>query len=109
MKKANAPPTIKEKARLAFIREKASQMKEKSRHKYSVPVPFTAIDGARVIEHHDPEPEENSSAADSVEHKTISTLSRQSLTVTPPRLLCVLKAGILTGNRNSTQRFGTAE
>ena len=34
MKKANAPPTIKEKARLVFIREKASQMKEKSRHSY---------------------------------------------------------------------------
>ena len=72
---------IKEKARLAFIREKASQMKEKSRHKYSVPGPFTVIDGARAIEHHDPEPEENSSAADSVEHKTISTLSRAELAV----------------------------
>lgn len=81
MKKANAPPTIKEKARLAFIREKASQRKEKSRHKYSVPGPFTVIDGARAIEHHDPEPEENSSAADSVEHKTISTLSRAELAV----------------------------
>ena len=46
MKKANAPPTIKEKARLAFIREKASQMKEKSRHKHLVPGPFTVIDGA---------------------------------------------------------------
>ena len=68
MKKANAPPTVKEKARLVFIREKASQAKEKSRRKYSVPGPFTVIDGARVIEHHDPEPEENSSAADSVEH-----------------------------------------
>lgn len=81
MKKANAPPTIKGKARLAFIREKASQMKEKPRHKHSVPGIFTAIDGARVIEHHDPEPEENSSAADRIEHKTISTLSRAELAV----------------------------
>lgn len=68
MKKANAPPTAKEKARLAFIREKVSQMKEQSRHKYSMPGIFTVIDGARALEHHDPEPEENSSAADSVEH-----------------------------------------
>ena len=80
MKKATAP-TIKEKARLAFIREKASQMKEKSRHSYPVPGVFTVIDRARVLEHHDPEPEENSSAADSVEHKTISTLSRAELAV----------------------------
>lgn len=72
---------IKEKARLTFIREKASQMKEKSRHKYSVPGPFTVIDGARALEHYDLEPEENSSAADSVEHKTISTLSRAELAV----------------------------
>ena len=72
---------VKEKARLVFIREKASQMKEKSRHKHLVPGPFTVIDGARVIEHHDPEPEENSSAADSLEHKTISTLSRAEITV----------------------------
>ena len=81
MKKANAPPTIKEKARLAFIREKASQMKEKSRHKYSVPGIFTVIDGARALEHNDPEPEENSCAADSVEHKTISTLSRAEIAI----------------------------
>ena len=72
---------IKEKGRLDFIRENASQMKEKSRHKYSVPGPFTAIDGARALEHYDPEPEENSSAADSVEHKIISTLSRAEMTV----------------------------
>ena len=81
MKKANAPPTVKEKARLAFIREKASQVKDKSRHKYSVPGPFMFIDGARVIEHHDPEPEENSSAIDRIDHKTISTLSRAEMAV----------------------------
>ncbi|MGM9542632.1 MAG: lysozyme family protein [Candidatus Limivicinus sp.] len=81
MKKANAPPTIKEKARLVFIREKASQMKEKSRHKYSVPGPFAAIDSARVIEHHDPKPEENSCAADRIEHKTLSKLSRAEMVV----------------------------
>ena len=72
---------IKEKDRLAFIREKASQMKDKSRHKYSVPGPFTVIDGARALEHYDPEPEENSSAADSIEHKTLSTLSRAEIAV----------------------------
>lgn len=72
---------IKEKARLAFIREKASQMKEKSRHKYSVPRPFTVIDGARAIEHHDPKPEENSSAVDRIEYKTLSTLSRAEIAV----------------------------
>lgn len=72
---------IKEKARLAFIREKASQAKEKSRHKHLVPGPFTVIDGARGIEHHDPEPEENSSAIDSIEYKTISTLSRAEMAV----------------------------
>ena len=81
MKKANAPPTIKEKARLAFIREKASQMKEKSRHKHLVPGPFTVIDGARGIEHHDPDPEENSNAIDRIDHKTISTLSRAEMAV----------------------------
>ena len=81
MKKANVPPTIKGKARLAFIREKASQMKEKSQHKYSVPGPFTVIDGARALEHYDPESEESSSAADRVEHKTISTLSRAEIAV----------------------------
>lgn len=72
---------IKEKARLVFIREKASQMKEKSRHKHLVPGPFTVIDGARALEHHDPDPEENSSAADSLEYKTISTLSRAEMVV----------------------------
>ena len=72
---------IKEKARLAFIREKVSQMKEKSRHKYSVPGPFTVIDSARALEHYDPEPEENSCAADSLEYKTISTLSRAEIAV----------------------------
>lgn len=81
MKKANAPPTIKEKARLAFIREKASQMKDKSRHSYPVPGPFAVIDSARVLEHHDPEQEENSSAADSIEHKTLFTLSRAEMAV----------------------------
>lgn len=81
MKKANAPPTIKEKARLAFIRKKASQMKDKSRHKYSVPGPFTVIDGARALEHYDPEPEENSCAADSLEYKTLSTLRRAEIAV----------------------------
>ena len=72
---------IKEKARLVFIREKASQAKEKSRHKHLVPGPFTVIDGARGIEHHDPEPEENSSAIDRIDHKTISTLSRAEMAV----------------------------
>ena len=72
---------IKEKARLAFIREKASQAKEKSRHKHLVPGPFTVIDGARGIEHHDPEPEESNSTADSVEYTTISTLSRAEMAV----------------------------
>ena len=81
MKKANVPPTIKEKVRLAFIREKASQMKDKSRHKYSVPGIFTVIDGARALEHNDPEPEENSSAIDRIEHKTISTLSKAEMAV----------------------------
>lgn len=81
MKKASAPPTIKEKARLVFIREKASQAKEKSRHKHLVPGPFTVIDGARALARHDPEPEENSSAADGLEHKTISTLSRAEMAV----------------------------
>ena len=81
MKKANAPPTIKEKARLAFIRGKVSQMKEKSRHSYPVPGPFAVIDSARALEHYDPEQEENSSAADSVEYKTISTLSRAEMAV----------------------------
>ena len=81
MKKANAPPTITEKARLAFIREQASPMKEKSRHKHSVPGIFTVIDGARALEHHDPEQEESNSAADSVEHKIISTMSRAEIAV----------------------------
>lgn len=81
MKKANAPPTVKEKARLVFIREKASQAKEKSRHKHLVPGPFTVIDGARALEHYDPEPKENSSAIDRIEHKTLSTLSRAEMAV----------------------------
>ena len=72
---------IMEKARLVFIREKASQAKEKSRHKHLVPGPFTVIDGARALEHHDPEPEENSCAIDRIDHKTISTLSRAEMAV----------------------------
>lgn len=72
---------IKEKARLAFIREKASQMKDKSRHSYPVPGPFAVIDSARALEHYDPEPEENSCAADRIEYKTISTLSRAEIAV----------------------------
>ena len=72
---------IKEKARLAFIREKVSQMKEQSRHKYSMLGIFTVIDGARALEHYDLEPEENSSATDRIEYKTISALRRAEIAV----------------------------
>ena len=72
---------IKEKARLVFIREKASQMKEKSRRNHPVPGVFTLIDSARAFENHDPEPEENSSAIDRIDHKAISTLSRAEMAV----------------------------
>lgn len=67
---------VKEKARYAFIREKANQMQEKSRHKYSVPGAFTVIDKARDMKKYGADPEESNSATDSLEGAAISAASR---------------------------------
>lgn len=63
---------VKEKARYAFIREKANQIQEKSRHKYSVPGAFTVIGRARDIKQYGSDTEESNSATDSLEGATIS-------------------------------------
>ena len=67
---------VKEKARYAFIREKANQIQEKSRHKYSVPGAFTVIDRARDIKQYGSDTEESNSATDSLEGATISAAHR---------------------------------
>lgn len=68
--------TVKEKARYAFIREKANQIQEKSRHNYSVPGTFTVIDRARDMKQYGSDPEESSSATDRIEGAAISAASR---------------------------------
>lgn len=67
---------VKEKARYAFIREKANQIQEKSRHKYSVPGAFTVIDRARDIKQYGSDTVESNSATDSLEGATISAAHR---------------------------------
>ena len=67
---------VKEKARYAFIREKANQIQEKSRHKYSVPGAFTVIGRARDIKQYGSDTEESNSATDSLEGATISAVHR---------------------------------
>lgn len=67
---------VKEKARYAFIREKANQIQEKSRHKYSVPGAFTVIGRARDIKQYGSDPEESNSATDRIEEAAISAASR---------------------------------
>lgn len=67
---------VKEKARYAFIREKANQIQEKSRHKYSVPGAFTVIGRARDIKQYGSDTEESNSATDSLERATISAAHR---------------------------------
>lgn len=66
---------IKEKARYSFIREKANQLQEKSRHTSAVPGAFTVIDGARRLEQYGADREENSSATDSSERAEITAAS----------------------------------
>ena len=66
---------IKEKARYTFIREKANQLQEKSRHTSAVPGAFTVIDGARRIEQCGSDPEGSSSATDSIERAGITAAS----------------------------------
>lgn len=67
---------LKEKARYAFIREKANQIQEKARHNYFVPGTFTVIDRARDIKQYGSDPEESNSATDRIEEAAISAASR---------------------------------
>lgn len=67
---------VKEKARYAFIREKANQIQEKSRHNYFVLGTFTVIDRARDIKQYGSDPEESNSATDRIEEAAISAASR---------------------------------
>ena len=66
---------IKEKARYTFIREKANQLQEKSRHTSAVPGAFTVIDGARRLEQYGADSEGSSSATDSIERAGITAVS----------------------------------
>lgn len=66
MKKAKEPPTIKEKSRYTFIREKTKQLQKISRHRYPVPGYFMARDAVQRMEPDDPDFEE-STATDSIE------------------------------------------
>lgn len=66
MKKAKDPPTIKEKARYTFIREKTKQLQKISRRRYPVPGYFMALDAVQRMELNDPDPEE-STTTDSIE------------------------------------------
>lgn len=62
---------IKEKARHAFIRQKAREQQEKSRHRNYVPGYFTTIDAIQHMEQYGADSEERS-ATDSMEHAGVS-------------------------------------
>lgn len=66
---------IKEKARYAFVREKANQVREKPRHSSPVPGPFSVIDTVQRIERFGYEPEEETSAVDGIENKAMTAAS----------------------------------
>lgn len=63
---------IEEKGRYAFIRERANQMQEKSRHKPYVPGLFTVIDETISAEQRDADAEENSPSAENAAHEVIA-------------------------------------
>ncbi len=63
--------TVKEKARHAFIRQRAEEQQEKSRHRNYVPGYFTTIDEIQHMEQYGADSEERS-ATDSMEHAGVS-------------------------------------
>lgn len=64
--------TVKEKGRHAFIRQKAREQQEKSRHSYHVPGYFTTIDAIQRMEQYGVDTEESSSVTDSIERAGVS-------------------------------------
>lgn len=62
----------KEKGRHAFIRQRAKERQEKSRHRSRVPGYFTIIDAIQHMEQYSADPEESNSTADSIEHAGVS-------------------------------------
>ena len=64
--------TVKEKERHAFIRQRAEEQQEISRHIISVPGYFTTIDAIHRMEQYGSDPEESSSITDSIEHAGVS-------------------------------------
>ena len=63
---------IKEKARYAFIRQRAKEQQEESRHSYHVPGYFTTIDAIQRMEQYGVDTEESSSVTDSIERAGVS-------------------------------------
>lgn len=66
---------IKEKARYAFIRQRAKEQQEESRHSYHVPGYFTAIGVIHRMEQYGSDPEK-SSATDGIERAAVSAAYR---------------------------------
>lgn len=66
---------IKEKARYAFIRQRAKEQQEESRHSYHVPGYFTAIGVIHRMEQYGSDPEK-SSATDGIERAAVSAACR---------------------------------
>lgn len=67
--------TVKEKGRHAFIRQRAKERQEKSRHSYHVPGYFTAIGVIHRMEQYGSDPEK-SSATDGIERAAVSAACR---------------------------------
>lgn len=63
---------IKEKARYAFIRQKAREQREKSRYRNYAPGYFATIDTIQRMEQYGADTEESSSATDSIERAGVS-------------------------------------
>lgn len=64
--------TVKEKARYAFIRQKAREQREKSRYRNYAPGYFATIDTIQRMEQYGADTEESSSATDSIERAGVS-------------------------------------
>ncbi len=71
--------TVKEKGRHAFIRQRAEEQQEKSRHSYHVPGYFTTIDAIQRMKQYGSDPEESSSITDSIEHAGVSVYKAMAI------------------------------
>lgn len=70
---------VKEKARYAFIRQRAEEQQEKSRHRSHAPGYFTTIDAIHRMEQYGSDPEESSSITDSIEHAGVSVYKAEAV------------------------------